>query len=211
MAAPALTIVRSWVPDELREKQRLWTPKTPLGRIVKECFAHLPPDLAGELLDRITSCVVMFGELHVKVLRRDGRVEDYGRTSEKVITTAGVGFLVDAWQNLLELETMKYHALGTSSAVEAVGNTAPTTELTTQYNPDNTRATGSLTENAAAIFETVGTNTLDAGATIEEHALMSNASVGSGVCWDRSLTGSQVLSAGDGLQSTYRCTCSSGG
>jgi len=92
------------------------------------------------------------------------------------------------------------------------GQTALTTELTTQYNPDNTRATGTLTEGATAnIFKTVGTNTLDAGATIEEHGILNQAATGGGVLLDRSLTGTKTLASGEGLQSTYELSIASGG
>ena len=61
------------------------------------------------------------------------------------------------------------------------------------------------------MFVTVGTNTVDASATIEEHGIFSNATVGSGVLWDRSLTGTQTLSESDSLQATYSMTASAGG
>lgn len=209
-----------WTPkwDGLRKRLDAYSPKTDQGRIIRESFKYLPPELAGEMLDAVLRTVVLESSLSVTVYRgrktlfgRPGDVERHGVTSRKVITDAGVGFLVDAWQNSVEMENMKYHALGTSSAAEAANQTALTTELTTQYNPDNTRATGTTTENAANIFRSVGTNTLDASATVNEHGLMSQAATGGGVLWDRSLTGAQTLSASDSLQTTYDMTATSGG
>ena len=199
------------LPDDLLGRLRAYSPKSQLGAIVKSCFRHLPTDLAGELLDAISRTLVVESELDVTVIRASGRVERHGVSSRKVITTAGVGFQVDAWQNLVELETMKFHGLGTGTTAEASGDTALVTELTNQYSPDNTRATGSLAENAANIFESVGTNTLDVAATIQEHGLFSQAPTGGGILWDRSLTGTQTLSAADGLQTTYRMTATAGG
>jgi hypothetical protein len=155
---------------------------------------------------------VFFGKLEVTKITKDGVYIPYGLSSLKVVTTAGVGFIVDAFQNIVELEIMKYHAIGTSSAAEAVGDTGLTTELTTQYIVDNVRATGTTTEGASAnIYQTVATNTVDSGVTIEEHGIMSDANVGSGVLLDRSLTGSVVLSASDSIQTTYSLTVSAGG
>jgi hypothetical protein len=95
-----------------------------------------------------------------------GRVLDYGVLSTRVITTAGVNFLTDAFQGTVEPENMKFHAFGTGVGAEAVGDTALGTEETTQYNPDNTRPTGSQTEGASAnIYRTVGTYSPDSGGT----------------------------------------------
>jgi hypothetical protein len=198
----------------------VYTPRSDLGRVVRDCFKYLPPELAGELLDRVASAVILESRLEVVVIRgatseygRPGQREDYGVVSRKVVTTTGVGYIVDAFQSAtsIELENMKYHGLGTSTAAEAVGNTGLTTELTTQYNPDNTRATGTTAESAANAYQTVATNTLDAAATVEEHGVLSQAATGGGVLLDRSLTGTQTLSSGDSLQSTYTLTFSAGG
>lgn len=179
----------------------------------------LRPELRAEALERASGIWVLKSRLHVVVYRGDktehgrpGDVEMVGVTSRRVITNAGVAYLVDAWQGTVEMEDMKYHGLGTATTAEAASQTALTTELTTQYSPTNsTRATGTLTESSAPVFVTVGTNTVDASATIEEHGIFSNATVGSGVLWDRSLTGTQTLSASDSLQATYSMTASAGG
>lgn len=178
----------------------------------------LSPELRGEALERASGIWILKSRLHVVTYRGDrteygrpGDVENYGVVSRKVITNNGVGYLVDAWQNIVEMEDMKYHGLGTATTAEAASQTALTTELTTQYNPNSTRATGTTTESSAPVFVTVGTNTLDASATVEEHGIFSNATVASGVLWDRSLTGTQTLSASDSLQATYSMTASAGG
>lgn len=98
----------------------------------------------------------------------------------------------------------KFHGLGTSAVAAAVTDTGCTTELTTQYNPDNTRATGTQTNNGSNVYRTVGTNTVDAAVTINEFCLMSAASAGT--MWTRILTGAIALSSGDSLQTTYDLT-----
>lgn len=134
-----------------------------------------------------------------------------GLASLRVVTTAGVGFIVDAFQNSVELEIMRYHALGTGTNAEAAGDTALQTELTTQYNPDNTRATGSLTEGASPnIYRTVGTNTFDASAAITEQGILSQAAIGGGVLLDRSVFSAYNVTNGDSLQSTYDHTQTAG-
>jgi hypothetical protein len=139
-------------------------------------------------------------------------VEDYGVVGRKVVTDAGVNYIVDAFQNSTEVENLKFHGIGTGTTAESAGQTALVTELTTEYNPDNTRATGSTTEGATAnVYRTVGTNTLDAtpGAALREHGVFSAAS--SGTLLDRTLYSAITLSSGDALQSTYDLTLSSGG
>lgn len=257
---------RAWVPDTLQARLKTWSPKSDLGKIVRECFKFLPPEQAATLLEAISSSLVIESSLSASAIRhpdnrvpgklldaRQGRARDrlyalhtmrlhhlslrdvdaadlllpsiamfsqqaglldaYGIVSHRLVTTAGVGFLVDSWQNILEPEIMKYHAIGTGSTAEATGDTALVTELTTQYNPDNTRATGSLTEGAGAnIFRSVGTNTVDASATIAEHGLLSQAATGGGTLWDRSvLSPTSGLGNGDALQTTYDMQATAGG
>lgn len=218
-----LQIVRkdAWIPDDLQAKMRAWEPRSSLGQIVKDCFQYLPAEMAAELLDRVTSCVVLESNLCAVVFRSresrfwsGDRVEDWGEVGHKVITTAGVGFLVDAWQNSVELENQKYHALGTGTGAEASGDTALGTELSTEYT-GNVRATGSLTEGASAnIFKTVGTNTLDSGTpAVTEHGIFDQSATGGGTLWDRTKFSAINLdgTAGDGLATTYQMTASAGG
>lgn len=226
IAVPEFIKRDRWIPDELAGLSSGWTPKSNLGKVVRDCLHYLPSELAAELLERITSCAVMESQLAVRIFRRCDehgiwncacpdlmrRTEDYGVVSRKVVTDTGVAFIVDAFQNIVELETMKYHGLGTSAAAEAVGNTGLTTELTTQYNPNNVRATGTTIEGATAnVYRTVATNTVDAAVSVEEHGVLSDPDVGEGVLLDRSLTGTKTLASGEGLQSTWDLQINSGG
>ena len=138
-----------------------------------------------------------------------GHAVDYGRISTRKVTTTGVGFFVDAWQNLLEMEIMKYHGVGTGAVAESSGDTALGTESTTILNPDSTRATGSLTEGASAnIFRTVGTVTFDGSGAITEHGILSTAATGGGVLWDRSVFSAINVVSADTIQFTYDLTAS---
>lgn len=220
---------RSALPHAIRSKGLRaliddFSPQTNLGRQIREAVKFLPEELAFEIIDAIKSVAVVESSLSAKVFRGLGlvqagfippqemTVEDHGVVSRKVVTTVGAEFLVDAFQNTTEIENFKFHGIGTGGAAEAVGNTALTTELTTEYNPNSTRATGTQTENGSTVYRTVGTNTLDSGTpAITEHGIFSAASAGT--LWDRSLFSAINLNGtnGDGLQTTYDLTITAGG
>jgi len=157
----------------------------------------------------------MFGALWVA--KWDGDLEELqplGLASLRVITDTGVAFVVDAFQNTTELENLKFHGMGTGGTAEAASQTALVTELTTEYNPNSTRATGTTTETSANIYRTVGTNTIDSGTpAITEHGIFSQAATGGGTMWDRSLFSAINLvgANADGIQFTYDATFTSGG
>jgi hypothetical protein len=187
------------LPEEIRE----WRWRN-LKRISKE--------LSKIYIARTLKIPTIYGALYLTVIRKDGTVEYYGLGSLRVVTNVGVNAIVDAFQNLFELENFKYHGIGTGSNAESVNDTGLQTELTTEYIVDNTRATGSLGEGSSAnIFRTIGTNTVDADVTIREHGIFSAAAVGSGVLLDRSVFAAISLNSGDSLQSTYDLTVQAGG
>lgn len=152
-----------------------------------------------------------YGQLWITLIRGSGEPVELGLASLRVVTTAGVGFIVDAFQNLTELENLKYHGCGTGTTAEASSDTALVTESTTALNPDSTRATGSLTEGASAnIFRTVGTATFDASAAITEHGIFSQAATGGGTLLDRSVFSAVNVVSGDSIQFTYDLTLTAG-
>lgn len=155
----------------------------------------------------------IYGCVYAKIIRGDGTVVQLGLVSTRVVTDTGVGYLVDAFQNSVELENMKFHGYGTGTNAEAAGNTALQTELTTEYATDNTRPTGSTTEGASAnIFRTVATLSPDGAGTlaITEHGIFSASSAG--VMFDRSqFSAINLTRSSDSLQTTYDATFPSGG
>lgn len=181
------------------------------AKVYRPDFSRLHPEQLLKVADLLRS------SMDVRELARyfGGDVLDYGLISTRVVTTAGVNFIVDAFQNTTELENLKYHAYGTGTNAEAAGDTALQTEETTQYNPDNTRPTGTTTEGASAnIYRTVATYSPDSGGTraITEHGVLSQAATGGGTLLDRSVFSAINLVAGsDSLQTTYELTVSSGG
>jgi hypothetical protein len=156
--------------------------------------------------------VLAVSRLHASVIRADGRIEHLGLLSTKVITDAGVAFLVDDWDSdATDITTMNYHGCGTGTNAEAVGDTALQTESTTALNPDNTRATGTKSQPTAPQLRSVGTLTFDNTAAVTEHGLFSQAATGGGTLWDRSVFSAINVVSADSIQFTYTCTLSSGG
>lgn len=157
---------------------------------------------------------ILFGSLRLTLNKADGEDIDLGLASLRVVTTAGVNYIVQVFMGTggYVLNNFKYHGIGTGGTAEAIGDTALVTELTTQYNPDNTRATGTTVQGSSAnIFKTVATNTVDATAAITEHGIFTQAATGGGTLLDRSVFSVINLSGGDGLTSTYDLTLAAGG
>lgn len=158
------------------------------------------------------SGVLGVGRLYASVIRANGRIEHLGLVGTKVITDAGVAYLVDDWDGGSNvIDNFNYHGVGTGTTAEAVGNTALVTESTTALNPDSTRATGTKSQPTANQARSVGTVTFDATAAITEHGIFSQAATGGGTLWDRSVFSAINVVSGDSIQFTYTCTFSSGG
>lgn len=214
--ATQILIKGNWIPDHIKEMHKQLS-KSELGKFIRECAKSLNGEQAAELIERLTRATILESSLRLVKFKYDDNYnivlpENYGVVSRKVITTAGVGFLVDAWQNLLEMEIMKYHGIGTNNTAESSGDTALGAESTTNLNPDSTRATGSLTEGASAnIFRSVGTLTADGTIAAVEHGLFSQAATGGGTLWDRSVFSTVTLASADSIQMTYDMTASAGG
>jgi hypothetical protein len=201
--------------SELQRHLRTFDPKTEIGRVVQKSFKFLPTDLAQEMLDAITRCVIFESKLEVVVNRhpnspyRIGRslVEDYGVTSRRKVTTQGVTALCAAWGT--STFGMIYMMLGTASAAEANTDTrAGMTEITSTHYTTSVRPTCTHAESTNTI-PIVGTHTqATAGDTIAEQGVVDGATPAAGLLWDRSLTGTIVLAVADGLTGTYTLTAS---
>lgn len=151
------------------------------------------------------------GSLDVVLIKASGERIYYGTAGYRVITSAGVAHIVDAWQNAVEVENLKYHGCGTGTTAEASGDTALVAESTTVLNPDSTRATGTQTETSANVLKSVGTVTFDGSAAITEHGLFSQAATGGGTLWDRTVFSAINVVSGDSIAFEYSVTLSAGG
>jgi len=144
--------------------------------------------------------------------RSVGVWQDYGTVAYRVITEAGVAFVVDDWDNdAKDITNLHFHGCGTGVAAEAATDTALGTESTTALNPDNTRATGTESQPAANQLRTVGTLTFDATAAVTEHGIFDQAATGGGSLWDRSVFSAINVVSGDSIQFTYTASLTSGG
>lgn len=169
------------------------------------------PRLAMAHLAQLCGVPVMLSALYLRVKKLDGTIIDYGLVGTRVVTNAGVAFIVDAWQNSVELENMKYHGIGTGTTAEAAADTALVTESTTALNPASTRATGSLAEGATAnIFRTVGSLTASAQIVAREHGVFNQAATGGGTILDRTVFATVTIESGESITMTYDLTLTSG-
>lgn len=169
-------------------------------------LSNLPNLLRGLpaiLTGLVTGYTVPIGRLYATIIRADGTRVNVGLISTRVVTTAGVNYLVDAFQNTTEVENFKYHGMGTGNTAEASADTALVTEV-------ETRATGTQTEGASAnIYKSVGTITATQARAIVEHGLFSASSAGT--LWDRSVFSVINLAIGDSIQFSYEVTFPAGG
>jgi len=164
---------------------------------------------------RVHGMVFGYGALWLQVHRGDGTVDDLGLASLRVITSAGVNYLTaDMAGGASDINLFKFHAFGTGVGAEAAGDTALGTELTTQYNPDNTRPTGSQSSSTNT-YTTAATFTPDSGGVIAvtEHGIFTQAATGGGTLWDRSQFAAVNTNSanGDSILATYVATFPSGG
>lgn len=125
-----------------------------------------------------------------------------GVISRRVVTNNGVAFIVDAHQNLVELEVLNYHDCGTGVVGEAAADSA----LGTPYG--GARATGTQTEPAANQYRSTGTVSFTTTLAITEHGLFSATSAGT--LFDRSVFAAINVVNGDSIQFTYTVTYTAG-
>lgn len=149
-----------------------------------------------------TGDITPVGRLYITKVDADGTPHEYGLVSTKVVTDAGVAFLVDAMQGITEPEVLRFHASGTGATAEAANQTALVTEVAS-------RVSGTLAEGASAnIFRTVATIPYSGSFAIKEHGIFSAASAGTML--DRSVFADINVQNGDSIQFTYELTFPSG-
>lgn len=161
--------------------------------------------ITGAAVARMMGVMSVHGSLTARVCRRGGRMEDLGLLGMRVVTDAGVAFLVDDWDDsTTDITTMNYHDSGTGVTAE---NQTDTT-LVTQAGP-TTRATGVKSQPSANILRSVGTITYSGTLAIVEHGLFDQAAQG-GTLWDRTKFTAINVESGDSIEFTYNCTLTAG-
>jgi len=167
------------------------------GKALKELGAMLGIAEAGHFM-------VFDGRLHVGVVRKDGAYEDHG-WKDNLVVTAGLEFVVDAFQNATELENMNFHAVGTTDTTVAAGDTALGAE-TLMGNAN--RPAGTQGENGATTYQSQVTITNNSGGQVivrEAGLFSANAA---GIMFARQLTGDVTLDDQDSIQTTWEITVS---
>jgi hypothetical protein len=191
----------------------------PVNRWRKSNQPNLRRGLRRVLLARAFDIPHFYGQLFLTVLRGDGTIEELGLAGMRMVTTVGARFICDDMNNnTTDVTNLKFHGFGTGAGAEAVGNTALSTEETTQYAPDNTRPTGSqasATVGNDGTYTTVGTYSPDSGTNprpITEHGIFTQAATGGGTLLDKTLFSVvNLVPAADSLQATYVFTLVAGG
>lgn len=186
---------------------RAWKLRNALRRSYLQGLLAVP---AARLITRFLPATVITSELRATLIRADGTMVDYGVVSRKVVTNAGVAFIVDAFQGNTELEDMRYHGVGTGTGNEAAGDTALGTESTTILTVNSVRATGTNSESSAPVATFTATVSFDGSGAITEHGIFSDVDVGEGVLLDRSKFDAINVVSGDSILFTYSLTLTAG-
>lgn len=139
-------------------------------------------------------------------LKFNPKLDDLGIISRRVVTTAGVNYMRDdfaAAAGAADITNFKYHASGTGTVAEAIGDTALGTEV------EATRSTGTQVAYATKQYQSVAAIAYTTNRAITEHGLFSAATTGT--LWDRSVfTAINVVNL-DSIQFTYTLSISDNG
>lgn len=159
----------------------------------------------GVFLAKMLGCLSMYGTVSARVIHADGSVTDYGILGARVVTDAGVAFLVDDWDDdSADITLMNFHDSGTGAGGEDAGDTT----LTAQAGP-STRATGTKSQPSANVLRSIGTIAYTSTLAIIEHGLFDQSAQG-GTLWDRTEFSAINVINGDSIQFTYDCTLTAG-
>ena len=125
--------------------------------------------------------------------------------SRRVVTDAGVAFLVDDWDNnSTDITNFNAHANGTGVTAEAATQTALVLEV-------GTRQAGIKSQPTAPQIRSVATIAQGATNAITEHGLFDSTVVAGSTLWDRSVFAAINVQNGDSIEFTYTLTVNSGG
>ncbi len=161
---------------------------------------------AGVLLARMLGVLTIYGTLSATIIKADGTRIELGALGKRVVTDAGVAFLVDDWDSGAQsITNMNFHDSGTSATAE----NASDTNLIAEAGP-TTRATGTKSQPSANVLRSVGTIAYTGTLGIQEHGLFSTAARTTDELWDRTVFSVINVVNGDSIQFTYDCTLTAG-
>lgn len=179
------TIVRDWKRRNLRHRVRDY----------RQEIAHRTFPLLG--------IPALLSELQIKVLRKDGSIEDYGVVGRRVVTTVGVGAIAAAFNSLFTLSNFNYHDAGTGTNAAVIGDTV----LQTPWG--GARSAGTQSNPSNGLYRSVATITFNNTFAITEWGIFSASSVGS--LLDRFVFAALNVVSGDAIQGTFTITFTAGG
>lgn len=140
------------------------------------------------------------GRLEIQVRHRDGRVEEHGLVSTKMVDTSGVNYIA-ALLASGAANTMYYHASGTGTVAPAITDTALGTEV-------GTRATGTHTA-SGNVYTSVGVVNYTGTYAITEMGIFSASTAGT--LLDRFTFAALNVISGDTITFTFTLTLPAGG
>lgn len=165
---------------------------------IKRFFAKVASTFGAGVINATT-------ELEIKHIR-NGQVIGTQKVLDKVVTTAFVNNIVDSLSGdaaYANFKNYKYHASGTGTSNEAVGDTSLGNEV-------GSRVVGSQEEGTSPnIYKSISTITYNNSYAITEHGLF-NASTG-GVLMDRTKFNPVNVISGDSIQFTFTIQFNAGG
>lgn len=144
--------------------------------------------------------------LSIRVIRKNGSIEDKGIVSTHEVTDDFVAELVDALQagGVAAFDDYKYHDSGEDNTAEDPTDSALGSPC------GDARTTGTQTEGATAnIYKSVATHTYGGTYAIVEHGLFNAAAAGT--LMDRSVFSVVNVESGDKIEFSYSLSCTSGG
>ena len=134
----------------------------------------------------------------------EGRWYDLGLLSCKLVTDAGVAYMVDDFDTgAAGITDFNYHDSGTGVVAENVTDTGlgtPTAEA---------RDSGTKSQPIASQFRTVATHTYAGTFAVTEHGVFSASTAGT--LWDRSVFSAINVISGDKIEFSYTLTITAGG
>jgi len=157
----------------------------------------------GVLLGGMFGVLTLFGTISAVVIKANGTRIDLGPICARVVTDAGVAFLVDHWDdNSVNMSTVNFH----DSGIGIVAENAADTGLGTPAGP--ARVAGAKSQPSANVLRTIATIAYTATLAITEHGLFS--ALTAGTLWDRTVFAAINVVSGDSIQFTYDCTLTAG-
>ena len=156
-------------------------------------------------LARLAGIPTLQSRLEAVLIRADGSTVNYGVLGTRMVTTAFVTALATYMYNGSSVNptAYTYHASGTGSTAEAVGDTALVTDSGVA------RVSGTASNPGAGQYRNVATMSYVATQAIVEHGLFS--AVTAGTLMDRTVFAAINVVSGDSIQFTYTLTLNAGG